>query len=115
MIAPGILDLTCYQGSTFDKSFTVTQSSTPVNWTGYTAKMQVRRYKDQSSTALLTLTNGAGITLGGTAGTIALSITPTQSNTITAGSYFYDIELTSGSNVIRILAGKFVVDASVTA
>jgi hypothetical protein len=53
--------------------------------------------------------------LGGSAGTIALSITATQSNSITAGSYFYDIELTSGSNVIRILAGKFVIDASVTA
>ena len=114
MIAPGKYDLTCYQGSTFDKQFTVTQSGTPVNWTGYTGKMQVRRYKDQNSTRLLALTNGAGISLGGTAGTISLSITAAQSTSLTPGNYYYDIELTSGSNVVRILNGKFILDAAVT-
>lgn len=115
MIAPGKTDLTCYQGSTFDKQFTVTQSGTPVNWTGYTGKMQVRRYKDQNSTVLLTLTNGAGVSLGGSAGTISLAITAAQSSALTPGIYYYDVELTSGATVVRILNGKFILDAQVTA
>jgi hypothetical protein len=114
MITPGDYDITCYQGADYDQSFTVSQGSTALNWTGYTANMQVREAAD-STAYLLSLANGSGITLGGTAGTILVNISNAQSAAISAGSYAYDLELISGSSAVtRILQGAFNVIGQVT-
>jgi hypothetical protein len=81
--------------------------------TGYTSAMQVREAID-SATPLLSLTNGSGMTLGGTAGTIAVTITSAQSSAIAAGSFVYDLEITSGGTVTRLLQGSFNVSGNVT-
>jgi hypothetical protein len=53
--------------------------------------------------------------LGGTAGTIAVAITAAQSSAVNAGSYAYDLELTSsGGQVTRLLQGGFTVSGNVT-
>jgi hypothetical protein len=112
MIEPGTYNkFVIYAGANWDKTLQVTIDGTPVNWTGYTARMQVKQY--ESSAAVLTLTNGGGITLGGSAGTIALSMTAAQT-VITPGRYLYDLELINGTNVTRILQGKLTVDGQVT-
>jgi len=115
MITPGAYNITAYQGADYDQSFTVTQGGTALNWTGFTAKMQVREAAD-ASTALIDLnTSGSGITLGGTAGTILVNITSTQSAAVSAGSYVYDLELiSSGSAVTRLLQGAFNMVGNVT-
>lgn len=114
MITPGTYNITVWQGADYDKTFTCTQSGTALNWSGYTAAMQVREAADSTAT-LLSLTNGSGITLGGTAGTIAVAITAAQSSAISAGSYAYDLELvSSGSQVTRLLQGSFIVVGNVT-
>jgi hypothetical protein len=114
MINPGTYNITCPQGATFDRTFTINVDGTPMNLTGYTAAMQVRETYD-SSTPTISLTNGSGITLGGTAGTIAVLISSTASAAITDGFYSYDLEITSGGGVKdRILQGKFVVTPEVT-
>jgi hypothetical protein len=114
MITPGDYDITAYQGADYDQSFTVSQGGTALNWTGYTAQMQVREAAD-STAYLLSLANGSGITLGGTAGTILLNISNAQSAAISAGSYAYDLELISGSSAVtRILQGAFNVIGQVT-
>jgi hypothetical protein len=114
MITPGDYDITAYQGADYDQSFTVSQGGTALNWTGYTAKMQVREAAD-STAYLLSLANGSGITLGGTAGTILVNISNAQSAAISAGSYAYDLELISGSSAVtRILQGAFNVIGQVT-
>jgi len=114
MINPGTYNITCPQGATFDRTFTISVSGTPMNLTGYSAAMQVRETYD-SSTPTISLTNGSGITLGGTAGTIAVLISSTASAAITEGFYQYDLEITSGGGVKdRILQGKFVVTPEVT-
>ena len=114
MITPGDYDITCYQGADYDQSFTVSQGGTALNWTGYTAQMQVREAAD-STAYLLSLANGSGITLGGTAGTILVNISNAQSAAISAGSYAYDLELISGSSAVtRILQGAFNVIGNVT-
>ena len=114
MITPVTYNLVCYQGADFDKTFTVTQGGTALSWSGYTARMQVREAAD-STAYLLSLTNGSGITLGGTAGTIAVAITAAQSSAISAGSYAYDLELiSSGGAVTRLLQGGFQVSGNVT-
>ena len=114
MITPGDYDITAYQGADYDQSFTVSQGGTALNWTGYTAQMQVREAAD-STAYLLSLANGSGITLGGTAGTILVNISNAQSAAISAGSYAYDLELISGSSAVtRILQGAFNVIGNVT-
>lgn len=114
MINPGKLDITIWQGADYDQTFTVTQAGTALNWTGYQARMQVRESADATST-LLSLTNGSGITLGGTAGTILVNITNTQSAAIDGGSYSYDLELVSSGNIVtRLLQGSFNVVGNVT-
>ena len=114
MINPGTYNISCPQGATFDRTFTVSISGVPMNLSGYTAAMQVRETYD-STTALVSLTNGSGITLGGTAGTIAVLISSTASAAIADGFYSYDLEITSGGGVTdRILQGKFVVTPEVT-
>ena len=114
MQAPGYLDLGCWQGANFDYQLTWTVAGSAVNVTGYSARMQVRQYAESTAT-VLSLVNGTGITLGGTAGTIALSAVATATSAIEAGQYVYDLELVSGAGyVTRLVEGSFVVYAEVT-
>lgn len=113
MINPGTYNINCPQGATFDRTLTVTVGGTALDLTGYTAAMQVREAAG-AATALISLTNGAGITLGGTAGTISIVVAATASAAITPGSYSYDLELNSGQTVTRLLEGSFNVSGNVT-
>jgi hypothetical protein len=91
----------------------------PVNLTGYTARMQIRkRVTDASAVIELTTTNGR-ITLGGAAGTILLTIaaadTAALPATPTDKRWFYDLELVpAGGQVVRLLQGRVLVSPEVT-
>lgn len=132
----GTYAMTCQQGSTFDLRLTL-QYTNPdyVNgcngaevcpefliWdlTGYTARMQVRKYVD-SATAMATLNtenlSSYRITLGNpnpTDGTITLFIRAEDTRTILT-SGVYDIEIISPTNEVdRILQGQFILSPEVT-
>lgn len=113
MITPGRYNITAYQGATYDLSLTWTIGGTAVNLTNYTAAMQVRESADVG-TAIISLTNGSGITLGGTAGTILVNISSNTMGAVVAGQYVYDLELNSGSAVTRLVQGTFDIQAEVT-
>ncbi len=114
MQAPATLNLVCYQGASFDYALTWRTNGTAVNLTGYSARMQVRESYD-AGTAVVSITSGTGITLGGTAGSIILELTPTTTAGVPSGQYVYDLELqTSGGYVTRLLEGNFTVDPEVT-
>ena len=114
MINPGLYDIVCPQGATFDRTFTYSVGGTAVNLTGYTAALQVRSGYD-AGTALISLsTGGSGIVLGGTAGTIAVTIAASTTAAVDAGSYAYDLELYQGSTVTRLLQGAFTISGGVT-
>jgi V8-like Glu-specific endopeptidase len=114
MQAPATLNLNCWQGASFDYNLTWSLNGTAVNLSGYSARMQVRESYD-SHIAVLSLTSGTGITLGGTSGSILLDIDATTTAGVAAGQYVYDLELvTSGGYVTRLLEGNFVVDPEVT-
>jgi tRNA threonylcarbamoyladenosine modification (KEOPS) complex Pcc1 subunit len=77
--------------------------------------MQIRSEVDSSTAALSLTTENGRIALGGTAGTITLTVSATDTAAVTAGEYVYDIELVSGSGTVtRLLQGCFTVDAEVT-
>jgi hypothetical protein len=103
----------CKQGSTFSRTLTWSIDGLPVNLTGYTAAMQVKTSYG-SPTSVVSLTTGSGLTLGGTAGTIAIEISAVATAAIPAGEYVYDLELTSGATVTRLIEGPFTVTPEVT-
>ena len=114
MQAPGYLELTCYQGATFDYSMTWKVDGTAVNLTSYTARMQVRETYD-STDYLYSLTSSSAITLGGTAGTIRIQLSAAETAGVASGQYAYDLELvSSGSVVTRLVQGPFFMDPEVT-
>ena len=86
---------------------------TPINLTGYTAQLQAREFYG-SATAALTLTVGSGITLGGSAGTISIHATATQTGAMPTGVYVYDLELYNGAIVTRIIQGKMTLSPQAT-
>lgn len=111
---PGKFNMTCPQGSTFMQQLTYSVNEIPVNLTSYTAKMQVReKYTSKTSFVDLTTENG-GIALGGELGTIDIVIASGVTELIPAKEYVYDLELTSGSVVTRLIEGKFIVTPEVT-
>jgi hypothetical protein len=107
-------------------AFTVTNPATgiyisggiatvPINLTGYTAALQIRSLPE-SPTAVLSLTTGNGITISTpTNGTVEVQATAVQTRAIVAGTYYYDIEITSQSGIVyRLAQGQVVVSAEVT-
>lgn len=114
-IKPGEYEIVCYQGATLSQTLTATDmaTNTPLNWTGYTGKLQVRRYPD-SPVVLELSTGGNGITTLTNDGKVTFTATATQTGAIEAGNYVYDLELTSGTYVIRLIQGTFTVSAQVT-
>ena len=112
MISPANYNITAYQGATYSSTLTWAIGGTAVNLTGYTAAMQVK--ENPGSTAIISISSGSGIALGGTAGTIDLNIGATTMGSVTPGFYAYDLELTLGSVVTRLLQGKFEIQPEIT-
>lgn len=104
---------TVEQGSTFQAQFRWSVDGQIVNLTGYTAKMQLRRSYSTPVVFELSSSNNR-IFLGGAAGTIALDITAADTALIPAANYLYDLELTTGTVVRKLLKGNVVVTSEVT-
>jgi hypothetical protein len=107
---PGVLNLSANPGTRFQRTFTWKNADTTLaDLTGYWAVLQVR-YRPDSADPLLEATSdaGGGITLGGAAGTIAVS--KDLPVTFAPGSYVWDLRLVSplGGGVV-LLAGRFEV------
>jgi phage tail sheath gpL-like len=111
----GIYNTTIDQGSLWSVVLVYTDSNnTPVNLTGYTAAMQLRQnYNSTTADLTLTTANG-GITIVGATGTITIAATATQTGLLDPGFYVYDLELTSGSNISRLIQGQLTVAEQVT-
>ena len=119
----GQYNFECEQGQTFRRVITLTQREdpedldspmVPVNLTGYQAAMQVRKdYLDSTVLVELTTSNSR-ITLGGTAGTIALLLTASETQALTR-SGVYDLEIiSSGGDQTRVIQGEFRLNLGVT-
>lgn len=90
-------------------------ATSAVNVTGYTAKLQLRSLPSDP-TAALTLTSAAGeISVGGVNGQFDVHATAVQTAAIDEGTYYYDIEITSGSGIVtRLAQGQVIVTPEVT-
>lgn len=113
---PGRYNITVYKGTTFTLAPVWKIDNLPVNITGYTAAMSVKPDTDSASIVDLTTANGRAV-ISGALGQTTFTLTATETNTLTAGTYVYDFNLTNPSDgsVYKILQGSFVINASVTA
>jgi hypothetical protein len=100
------------QGSDFGATFTLKESGSPVDLTGYSARGQIRK-KKTSSTITATFTCTVPDPLNGT---IIVSLPNSITKDIVEGTYFYDIEIYTVGNayVKRIIEGVVNVKGEVT-
>jgi hypothetical protein len=107
---PGRYDIEIYQGGTFSEVWTWTDSSgTAINVTGYSAAMDIRT---SDGTLLIDVGASGTLALGGSAGTVTVTIPATVTDDLTPGHYGWDIFLTSPGGVATpLLAGRCEVVA----
>jgi len=90
-------------------------TGTAINLTGYTAALQIRDTYADSTTDLSLTSPSGGITITGATGTIAITATAVQTAAIAAGSYVYDLEITSSGGIVtRLIQGKISLSPQVT-
>lgn len=111
----GTYNITCEQGATFQRVITwKDKDGNLTNLSGYTAAMQVRASRCAPNVISTLTSANAKIALGGALGTITLTLTATETAALPIGEFVYDLELTTGSTVYRLLAGTFTVSGEVT-
>lgn len=98
------------QGSSFSVTITVQDTTESViDLTGFTGASQIRKHFSSANSTAFT------VGLGGIQGTVALSMNAATTNSLVAGRYVYDVELTSSSNVVsRVVEGIVTITPSVT-
>lgn len=122
----GKYSFTIEQGSTLDFEIQYKDSgSNPIDLTNYSGRMQIRPTTD-SSTVIITLSSsldadGTGLNFSGSNGTtppesgsIGVFISATSSSLFNFNTAVYDLEITSGSRVNRILEGQVKLSKEVT-
>ena len=127
-MAAGKYSFVIEQGSTLNFEIQYKDSTgTPINLTGYSGKMQIRSdYADNNPTTYITLSSslasdGTGLNFSGSngstplsSGSIAVIISAVSSSAFTFDTAKYDLELTYGSTVTRILEGNIKLSKEVT-
>ena len=119
----GVYNIIADQGSTLSRTFTWTDSNgSPVNLTGYTARMKVRKIypatllvSAHADSPVISITSASEITITALTGTLDVVIPATTMAAVTPGFYEYDLEVVSGGGeVTKISRGKFEVRAEAT-
>lgn len=115
-MAAAYYDILIEQGATFRKTFVWKDSNeTPVDITGYTARMQIRRKISSTTAEHSATTENGGITLGQTAGTVDVTITASDTSAFEFTKGTYDLELVDPQGVVtRLVMGGVEVSKEVT-
>lgn len=98
------------QGATFSTDLTLEDEyGDPIVLTGYTANSQIRKWYTSSNTAAIFT---ASINVA--SAVITLSLSADQTSNLSSGRYVYDVEISSGSIVSRVVEGIVTVTPQVT-
>jgi hypothetical protein len=112
MVEPAKFDLELYRGAGFSKSFTYTADGAAVNLTGYTITASIKTTADDTVDPAVSFT----VTVSSpSTGVIVLSLTGTQTATLSAARCVWDLKLVpSGGQPDVLLYGDLRVRARVT-
>ena len=106
-------NLVADQATTFNFQFQIKNDSTPWNLTGYFVTMTIRPFVGANTTTLVITTDTGEIVLDALNGRVTVTLSDVQTN-ITPQRYAYDMVFDSGTEITRILEGKFIVTPGVT-
>jgi hypothetical protein len=107
-----LANLTIDQGATFTSDVTVKDAQgNAFNLTGYTAAAKLAKGFASTRTRTNMTTS---IATDATTGVVTLSLTATETAALDAERYVYDLEITSGATVTRVIEGIITVRAQVT-
>lgn len=113
-MTPGRFNFVCPQGATFKPTLIYKVDNSPVNLTGYTARMQVRQ-SHTSDEIITSLSTDSGMTINGVDGEIQILINANDTSAFADGDHVYDLEIISPSGEVnRLLQGRFNVTPEVT-
>jgi hypothetical protein len=127
-MAAGNYSFTIEQGTTVNFEIQYTDSeNNPINLTGYSGKMQIKsNFADDRPVTYATLSSslavdGTGLNFSGSAGnrppasgSIGIYISAASSSAFNFAKAKYDLEITSGSTVTRLLQGVITLSKEVT-
>lgn len=98
------------QGATYSTDLTLLdENGDPITLEGYTVNSQIRKWYTSSTVSANFVTNVKEDT-----GVVTLSLSAEQTANLVAGRYVYDVELSSGPTISRIVEGIVTVTPNVT-
>lgn len=108
--------MVCDQGSTFTRTIEIKQADgTVFSLNGYTARMEVRRTVDATSSLIGLSTANGRITINAALGAITLTLTPNLTAALTqSGVYDLEIVHTATGAVHKVVRGEFKLEREVS-
>ena len=98
------------QGSTFSTDLSLSdENGDGLVLNGYTANSQIRRWYTSTNAAATFTTS-----INTVSSVITLTLTANQTSNLVSGRYVYDVEITDGVEVSRIVEGIVTVTPQVT-
>lgn len=98
------------QGATFATDLTLLdENGDGIILNGYTAASQIRKWYTSTNAAATFTTS-----INTTSSAVTLSLTSDQTANLVAGRYVYDVEISDGGSIIRIVEGIVTVTPNVT-
>jgi len=110
-------DIVIFQGATLNQTlfYEVGEPPTPVDLSGYSAKMHIRSKPESKALILELSTDNGRIVLNEATGSIRLLVSASDTENLSVcDKAVYDLEITTGSITTRILQGNVIISPSVT-
>ena len=108
------VNLTLYSGSDFNTNFTtIGVSGTPFDFTNWTGSSQMTKSVSIGSTLYPSATFNVGFT-SETEGKFKISLGSTESRSLSEGRYYYDVLVSSGTTVYKIVEGNILVKPAIS-
>jgi len=110
MAAVPTVNIVIPQGTTFSELFTSTESDgSATNLTGYAGVSKIRKYPGASDSTSFS------VSITGSTGEVTISMASSITQTLKPGRYYYDVYLTSASDVVsRMVEGQALVTAGIS-
>lgn len=114
MIA-GVYNITCEQGSTFTRTFTILNNDgTVYDLAGFSARMQIRRDYDSSTVIHSATTANSQISMSVPLGEIHVDIPASTTAQFTRDGV-YDLEIFNNAGIVyKVVKGRFRLNREVT-